>query len=179
MRIDYSFLTDELALVEIRKHKWIESEKLGQEIGFATAAHDWINKYGYTWKQFRLDAETPDNVFCERRRHRRFAFKFPFRIKIADQSFVGSTNDVSLIGLSCTVPIFVPENSLAEITINLSEQADPSQKQYHFSSRILRITRPASKRSLCYEAFMPFTEQIRDYLRLHADFFKQSFSLAI
>ena len=38
----YSFLNDELALLEIRKHKWIESEKCGREIGFASAALDWI-----------------------------------------------------------------------------------------------------------------------------------------
>ncbi len=67
MKTSYSFLKDELALIEIRKHKWIESEKLGQEIGFATAAYDWINKYGYAWKQFRLDVEDSKNVFIERR----------------------------------------------------------------------------------------------------------------
>ena len=69
MKTSYSFLKDELALIEIRKHKWIESEKLGQEIGFATAAYDWINKYGYTWKQFRLDMEDNKNVFTERRQY--------------------------------------------------------------------------------------------------------------
>lgn len=49
MKIHYPFLQDELALLEIRKHKWIESEKLGQEIGFATAALNWINTYGSAW----------------------------------------------------------------------------------------------------------------------------------
>ena len=55
MEENYSFLRDELALLEIRKHKWIESEKLGREIGFATAACEWIHKYGEAWKQFRLE----------------------------------------------------------------------------------------------------------------------------
>lgn len=67
MKTDYSFLKDELALLEIRKHKWIESEKLGREIGFATAAHDWINKYGAAWKQFRMQTENNQNVLTERR----------------------------------------------------------------------------------------------------------------
>ena len=69
MKTNYSFLKDELALIEIRKHKWIESEKLGQEIGFATAAYDWINKYGYTWKQFHRDEEDSKHVFAERRQY--------------------------------------------------------------------------------------------------------------
>lgn len=67
MNRGYSFLKDELALLEIRKHKWIESEKLGREIGFATAACDWINKYGEGWKQFRLETEDAKNVLTERR----------------------------------------------------------------------------------------------------------------
>ena len=57
MENDYSFLKDELALNEIRKHKWIESEKCGREIGFATAAFDWIKRYGYAFKQCRDNME--------------------------------------------------------------------------------------------------------------------------
>ena len=55
---DYSFLKDELALNEIRKHKWIESEKCGCEIGFATAAFDWIKRYGYAFKQYQDSRES-------------------------------------------------------------------------------------------------------------------------
>lgn len=57
MKTDYSFLTDELALLEIRKYKWIESEKLGHEMGFATAAYEWISKYGDFWKQIQMKTE--------------------------------------------------------------------------------------------------------------------------
>ena len=53
-KIDYPFLQDELAVTEIKKHKWLESEKLGQEIGFATAAADWINKHGEAFIRHRL-----------------------------------------------------------------------------------------------------------------------------
>ena len=67
MDINYSFLKDELVLNEIRKHKWIESEKLGKEIGFATAAHDWIKKYGELWKQYRSKNQDLNNIFAERR----------------------------------------------------------------------------------------------------------------
>jgi len=51
--IQYSFLKDELALEEIRRHKWIESEKRNEEVGFATAALDWIEKYGEQWLRLR------------------------------------------------------------------------------------------------------------------------------
>ena len=51
---NYSILLDKYALCEIRKHKWIQSEKCGQEIGFATAALDWIDKYGVTWRFYRF-----------------------------------------------------------------------------------------------------------------------------
>ncbi len=50
----YSFLTDDAALFEIRKHKWLISEQAGREIGFASAAVDWINNYGDTWKFYRF-----------------------------------------------------------------------------------------------------------------------------
>ena len=49
MKNDYPFLKDQLALQEIYKHKWIESEKAGREIGFASAAVDWITRYGADW----------------------------------------------------------------------------------------------------------------------------------
>ena len=62
MKTDYAYLKDELALLEIRKHKWIESEKLGREIGFATAARDWISKYGTAWKDFRLETAEAKNI---------------------------------------------------------------------------------------------------------------------
>lgn len=38
---------------EILRHKWIESEKLGQDIGFERALLDWIVKYRSTWRTDR------------------------------------------------------------------------------------------------------------------------------
>ena len=49
MKIEYPFLKDTQARQEIYKHKWIESEKAGREIGFASAAHDWISRHGKAW----------------------------------------------------------------------------------------------------------------------------------
>jgi len=37
-------------LHEILKHKWIESEKAGHDIGFNCALIDWLMKYGREWR---------------------------------------------------------------------------------------------------------------------------------
>ena len=38
---------------EILKHKWIESEKAGYDIGFERALADWIVKYRADWLRWR------------------------------------------------------------------------------------------------------------------------------
>jgi hypothetical protein len=38
---------------EIEKHKWIESEKNGRDIGFEKALLDWIIKYRSNWRTGR------------------------------------------------------------------------------------------------------------------------------
>lgn len=39
---------------EILKHKWIESEKAGKDIGFEKALLDWIVKHRSNWRQKRM-----------------------------------------------------------------------------------------------------------------------------
>jgi hypothetical protein len=38
---------------EILRHKWIESEKIGRDIGFEKALLDWIIKYRGAWRSNR------------------------------------------------------------------------------------------------------------------------------
>ncbi len=38
---------------EILKHKWIESEKAGRDIGFEQALTDWIIKHRASWRKNR------------------------------------------------------------------------------------------------------------------------------
>lgn len=38
---------------EILRHKWIESEKAGRDIGFETALTDWILKHRSKWRKGR------------------------------------------------------------------------------------------------------------------------------
>ena len=44
---------------EILKHKWIESEKAGEDIGFERALTDWIVKHRAKWRKSRQDDPTP------------------------------------------------------------------------------------------------------------------------
>ena len=39
---------------EILKHKWIESEKAGSDIGFEKALCDWIVKHRSNWRSKRM-----------------------------------------------------------------------------------------------------------------------------
>jgi len=42
---------------EILKHKWIESEKAGRDIGFERALTDWIIKHRSKWRKSRQMAD--------------------------------------------------------------------------------------------------------------------------
>ncbi len=44
---------------EILKHKWLESEKAGHDIGFERALVDWILNHRSKWKQSRRATTTP------------------------------------------------------------------------------------------------------------------------
>jgi hypothetical protein len=46
---------------EILKHKWIESEKVGYDIGFERALLDWIVKYRSTWRKGRKSSLPPSS----------------------------------------------------------------------------------------------------------------------
>jgi hypothetical protein len=43
---------------EILRHKWIESEKAGCDIGFEQALTDWISKHRSSWRKNRQATAT-------------------------------------------------------------------------------------------------------------------------
>lgn len=43
---------------EIMRHKWIESQKVGRDIGFDVALMDWIAKHRPGWRRARLPGST-------------------------------------------------------------------------------------------------------------------------
>lgn len=44
---------------EILRHKWIESEKAGHDIGFEKALLDWIVKHRSSWRTQRIREHVP------------------------------------------------------------------------------------------------------------------------
>ncbi len=40
---------------EIKRHKWIESEKVGKDIGFENALTDWMQKHRRGWCDERIN----------------------------------------------------------------------------------------------------------------------------
>jgi hypothetical protein len=47
---------------EILRHKWIESEKAGKDIGFERALLDWIRKHRDGWRAARRPGQRESSV---------------------------------------------------------------------------------------------------------------------
>jgi hypothetical protein len=46
---------------EILKHKWIQSEKVGYDIGFEQALTEWIINYRSGWRRARIEGQNSGN----------------------------------------------------------------------------------------------------------------------
>jgi len=53
-------------LDEILRHKWIESEKAGRDIGFETALTDWIMRHRSKWRKSRQQPDRDSRREAER-----------------------------------------------------------------------------------------------------------------
>lgn len=68
-------LNDERVHQEIERHKWIESQRAGYDIGYQQAADDWINRFAGIWlEEYTKKAREP------RRPKGRKAKKKPFSV---------------------------------------------------------------------------------------------------
>ncbi len=45
-------LRDRKVIAEINRHKWLESEIAGYDIGFEAAAEDWLRKHATAWIKY-------------------------------------------------------------------------------------------------------------------------------
>ncbi len=52
-------LKEERVQQEISRHRWIESEKAGQDIGYDKAAGDWLNLYSDGWLAYSKSSQEP------------------------------------------------------------------------------------------------------------------------
>lgn len=46
---------------EINRHRWLESEKAGQDIGFESAAADWLKRFSKAWMQYHMPEKVKEH----------------------------------------------------------------------------------------------------------------------
>jgi len=52
-----AFTEFEAQLDEIRRHKWIESQRSGEDIGFERALTEWVCTHGQDWRDSKKKAQ--------------------------------------------------------------------------------------------------------------------------
>ncbi|HRZ39947.1 MAG TPA: hypothetical protein P5246_02955 [Candidatus Omnitrophota bacterium] len=52
--ISDKLLSDKRVIAEIDRHLWIESEKLGYDIGFENAKADWLKRFSKAWVEYHM-----------------------------------------------------------------------------------------------------------------------------
>lgn len=109
MKNNYPYLRDPRAVSEIRKHQWIESQKAGREIGFGSAATDWMRRFGPAWRDAHAIESQDRTIFLEQRKFRRFHLHSSVQLIRAGEIFPARTVDVSSRGVLCRIPArFIP-----------------------------------------------------------------------
>jgi len=150
MRDKYPYLRDPRALAEMRKHKWIESQKAGEEIGFATAAVDWVKRYGEQWKQLHAKEYKNNQIFIEQRKYRRFKLNRIAKFIKDNVDFLAESINLSLFGLLFRTPTYLSLDS--EIKVDLSSGQN-SRKKLICRGMVKRIF---PIKSDMYEVFVRF-----------------------
>ena len=51
-------LRNRKVIAEINRHKWLESEIAGYDIGFEAAAESWLKKHANAWIKYHLKTES-------------------------------------------------------------------------------------------------------------------------
>jgi len=47
-------LKNKNVIEEINRHRWIESERAGHDIGFDNASIDWLDRFSKAWMQYHM-----------------------------------------------------------------------------------------------------------------------------
>ncbi len=50
-------LRNKKVIAEINRHKWLESEIVGYDIGFEAAAEDWLKRHARAWVGYHIDRQ--------------------------------------------------------------------------------------------------------------------------
>ena len=52
-------LNNKKVVEEINRHRWIESEKAGRDIGFERASTDWLERFSQAWMDYHMPKQRP------------------------------------------------------------------------------------------------------------------------
>ena len=54
---------------EINRHRWLESEKAGKDIGFEVASEDWLKRFSTAWMQYHMPEKLKERSVEKSERH--------------------------------------------------------------------------------------------------------------
>lgn len=54
VKTSQKLLKNKKAIDEINRHRWIESERVGHDIGFESASTQWLEKFSKAWMQYHM-----------------------------------------------------------------------------------------------------------------------------
>ncbi|MBU2101850.1 MAG: PilZ domain-containing protein [Candidatus Omnitrophota bacterium] len=117
----YPYLKDPRALAEIQKHKWFLSQESQCEVGFATAAVDWVKKYGDAWRRIHVKDDRGLESFVERRKYRRFNVAQEVTLRSKNIEFTAELINVNYFGVLCRTDHFLYLGNDVRIDVSLHE----------------------------------------------------------
>jgi len=54
VQANQKLLKNKKVVDEINRHRWIESERAGHDIGFESASTQWLEKFSKAWMQYHM-----------------------------------------------------------------------------------------------------------------------------
>jgi len=54
VKTNQKLLKSKKVIDEINRHRWIESERAGHDIGFESASTQWLEKFSKAWMQYHM-----------------------------------------------------------------------------------------------------------------------------
>ncbi|MFA6350317.1 MAG: hypothetical protein WCY12_05295 [Candidatus Omnitrophota bacterium] len=159
MKQSYLYFDDLQVLEEIDKHKWIESQKAGKDIGFDAAAEDWVTKYGQEWSRHHQQVEQDENIFFERRKLRRFELGKCVTLLKDGAIFLAEAVNVSLNGVLCRSKQYIYPRG--EVVIRLPFENDRTTG-LTFKALIERVFLKPDLNE--FEVFLKFDDSSREKL---------------
>lgn len=158
-------LKDVKIIEEINKHKWIESEKQGRDIGFDVAAIDWVMKYSGQWQRSNPGRCSVSQRYVERREFRRF--KWDSYLRLVNEKGLASAKviNINFFGILCRVSHRY--NTGARLRMHISFGSGEND-----NLSCIALVERVTQRQNDFEIFLRFEDFIYKKL-LESDFFNK------